>query len=628
MLLYIKKHQARQFGVWLIGSMCAVIMSFSIKVPIHAATETITADIAAFPASYHSALTALKQAHPNWIFVPQEIGLDFQTVLENEMVHNRSLVPNTLPSYMQNGSSNESAWSQASEGILRYYLDPRNALTQDAIFQFELLTYDATNHSEEAIQRFLNNTFMAGKLPASNQTYANAFATIGASVNVSSFHLASRVFQEQGEGNSRFIDGNTTTSWIANYFRNTTGFLVNGAYQGHEPLYNYFNIGATGQGDEAVVVNGLRRAYEAGWTTPYASLEGGARFISQNYIACGQDTLYLQKFDVDQSDGSLYFHQYMQSIIAPTLEAKNIMKLYEGVGALEHSFVFKIPVYENMPSFASPYPTPYEIALTPPKDYVKVFQSSPTLFSIWVDGIEYPALWNTAKQAVVYLPDQSASSHAKSAILYQYDEKDIPIGLNIWLLSYSGNTFTMTEQPMLQDLLTYHGFSIRISGKNGIRVKTGISTTLRAKLLADGVAGYRLKEYGTLVMNHAARTTYPFIKGGQKVQTALSYGMTQDGLRDAVFETVGGRYRYTVVFVNLPVSEYKTDFAFRGYMTLTDGDNEITLYGPITHRSIYRIAEQVLEQALYTTGSPQDIYLRTLIADYEDYAKTGKATNA
>lgn len=83
-------------------------------------------------------------------------------------------------------------------------------------------------------------------------------------------------------------------------------------------------------------------------------------------------------------------------------------------------------------------------------------------------------------------------------------------------MEYRNNAYVATEQPELTDLLTYHGFSIRITGKAGIRFKTGISTDLRARLLNGGVNGYSLKEYGTLVMNNANRASYPMIKGGEK----------------------------------------------------------------------------------------------------------------
>jgi len=46
----------------------------------------------------------------------------------------------------------------------------------------------------------------------------------------------------------------------------------------------------------------------------------------------------------------------MQNICAPGSEAENIRKSYERAGALNNVFVFRIPVYENMPAAACPYP--------------------------------------------------------------------------------------------------------------------------------------------------------------------------------------------------------------------------------------------------------------------------------
>ncbi len=76
--------------------------------------------------------------------------------------------------------------------------------------------------------------------------------------------------------------------------------------------------------------------------------------ISTNYILRGQDTLYLQKFNV--TTNGRYGHQYMQNIMAPASEAPNIKKAYSNTGALNNSFVFKIPVYNNMPASACSKP--------------------------------------------------------------------------------------------------------------------------------------------------------------------------------------------------------------------------------------------------------------------------------
>ena len=52
----------------------------------------VYADIEQFPEGYRPALEALKQKHPNWTFVRQNTGLDFQTVINNELQGGKSLV--------------------------------------------------------------------------------------------------------------------------------------------------------------------------------------------------------------------------------------------------------------------------------------------------------------------------------------------------------------------------------------------------------------------------------------------------------------------------------------------------------------------------------------------------------
>ena len=187
----------------------------------------------------------------------------------------------------------------------------------------------------------------------------------------------------------------------------------------------------------------------------------------------------------------------------------------------------------------------------------------------------------------------------------------------VWTLEYNDDAYEVTAQPELTDLLTYHGFSIRITDKSGIRFKTGISADLRKKLLqTDGVDGYRLKEYGTLIMTDANRKTYPMVVGGQKVLQGMAYGTDASGtFKDSIYETVDNRYRYTSVLVGMPASQYKVDYAFRGYATLTKDGRDITIYGPTVAKNIYSLAEQLLQMKIYEEGSDADLYLRKLIKD-------------
>lgn len=309
-------------------------------------------DLSAFPSSYRSYIRKLINAHPNWTFVPMNTGLKWSEVIENEMVDARNLVDINAPATWKSTASkdynmstgkwvvkNGTTWVQASESIVKYYMDPRNMLNEESVFQFEQLTYNGSYHTESGVEKILSGTFMSKKKledgSGGNITYARAFMKIGQELGVSPYFLASRVRQEQGvKGDSK---------------------LISGTYPGYKGYYNYFNIQATGIGEQ-VIVSGLQEAKKAGWTTRYAALRGGAQKTASNYISKGQDTFYLQKFDVDNSYDGLYWHQYMQNLLAAKNESTNVRNSYTSMGVLNNNFVFKVPVYLNMPSSRCPNP--------------------------------------------------------------------------------------------------------------------------------------------------------------------------------------------------------------------------------------------------------------------------------
>ena len=310
-------------------------------------------DLSAFPQSYRTLIQKLMQSHPNWSFVPMNTGLEWSVVLKNEMADARNLVEDYQPDTWKSTESkdynmetgkwvikNGTNWVQASEAVVKYYLDPRNFLNETSVFQFEQLTYN-TYHTESGVEKILNGTFMSHRKledgSGDGMTYAQAFISIGKELKVSPYFLASRVRQEQGV--------------------NGTSSLISGTYPGYEGYYNYFNMSATGIGQE-VIITGLSEAKNAGWNTRYKALKGGADKVSSKYIRRGQDTFYLQKFDVDASYDGLYWHQYMQNLLAADSEGKSVQKSYAAMGTLNNNFVFKVPVYNNMP--ASPCPKPEE----------------------------------------------------------------------------------------------------------------------------------------------------------------------------------------------------------------------------------------------------------------------------
>lgn len=325
------------------------VLSVSYDANLMAADET-----QAFPADYQSALNALHQAHPNWVFKPVYVGDTFDYAVGQQMaVASRALVSTYYNECFRsmldrdyNWQTNtwkqwEPGWAGASEETVRYYMDPRNFLNENDIFMFESLIYEKYQ-TQGAVEAALANTFMSNaKVPGAEYTYAWLFCWVGEKYNINPVALASRVRQEQGAG---------------------TSDLISGKYAGYEGLYNYFNIQATGSSRDQIVQNGLKEAKtgstmmlpdgtvsSGSWDTPTKALIGGSLKFANLYILKNQNTLYAQKFDYDGQYNGKYWHQYMTNIMAPYSEGNQVRRSYTNSGQLGNSFVFLIPVYEARP---------------------------------------------------------------------------------------------------------------------------------------------------------------------------------------------------------------------------------------------------------------------------------------
>ena len=321
--------------------------------------------IAAFPESYKPYLRNLHNKYPNWIFKAVDTGLDWNSVIAGENVVAVNVVQTAINSSTNFAqlSTMEGAYDwatdkytlcdagnfyTASEDVLKYYMDPRNMLTEQRIFQFESQAYDSSQ-KRDVVQGILNHTFMSGNYTYTEngrsvtKNYTDTFMEAGKLAGVSPYTLAARSRQEVG------INGSGSTS--GNY----------GAYKGY---YNYYNIGANAGSDP--ISNGLYYASGSGgkytsygrpWTNPYKAIVGGADFIGASYIRVGQNTNYFQKFNVVYHQ-ALYKHQYMSAIFAPTSESSTVYNSYKNMGVLNEAFVFYIPVYYNMPAAACQMPAP------------------------------------------------------------------------------------------------------------------------------------------------------------------------------------------------------------------------------------------------------------------------------
>jgi len=144
-----------------------------------------------FPDSYKDGLRQLHAQYPNWVFVAQQTGLDWNTVIENETILGRSLIhKNSISSHksIQDGAYDwdngtwtgfdGSTWVAASDDLVRYFMDPRNFLDDVYIFQFLAQQYDASIHTSDGLEGMLKGTFMQYNAPAGGDSGSGSSSNV------------------------------------------------------------------------------------------------------------------------------------------------------------------------------------------------------------------------------------------------------------------------------------------------------------------------------------------------------------------------------------------------------------------------------------------------------------------
>lgn len=433
-----------------------------------------------------SLIDELKKAHPNWTFTILYTGLDWNNVIynETEAYHGRSLVQNSNTAWICPTCGavpyDSGSWYCASNKTVSYYMDIRNWLTENYIFAFETLSYDSATQTIDGVRKILSGTFMDrdyinyydtnGNLQTIYKSYAQIIMEAAAQTGVSPYHLASRVKLEQGKGTSGLISGTCT-------YTDDNGNPLRG-------YYNYFNIGASGSGEAAIIKNGLTKARANGWTSPELSIKGGAKFLGANYIKNYQDCLYLQKYQVD-SAGGLYSHQYMQNVSAPYSEGYTTYQAYRDMGMLDYSFNFIIPVYENMPMAKSSSPNSMSsVSMDIVTDNVMVTTSYSAL-KIRETPSNGSNILGAIEKGTIILRIEKAT--AMSADGRYWDKVCYDTGSYV-IVGYSARTDTDGAQYLtpIGDVITVNEEAITTTDVN-LRNGPGLSSTTVKRTLPSGV---------------------------------------------------------------------------------------------------------------------------------------------
>lgn len=335
-----------------ISSIFAIILYIMIAGCNISFAGTLSSDINGINESKYpgvkSLIKSLQSKHSNYNFQVYYTGIDWTEAITMEYQGHGSS-PKNLFSAKKNyqgkwycpicGSATyDTGWYCASIDAIKYMMDPRNSLDETSVYQFKNL--EASDVSAENIQTVINRQYSSYSY-INNSTAINAIVKASSQYTLNGYSILAKIVNEQGAG----------TSPLA------TGSGYNGNYVGY---YNFFNVGAYGNGTSTVITNGLKYAKNKGWNSVEKSILGGSEYYKSSYIGKGQNTLYYQRFNVVNTN-SLFSHQYQQDIMGAQTSAQLLKKYYTTTGTtstVEHTFI--IPLYENMPATACSRPSTTE----------------------------------------------------------------------------------------------------------------------------------------------------------------------------------------------------------------------------------------------------------------------------
>lgn len=192
-------------------------------------------------------------------------------------------------------------YPQVSNGVSWYRptnSQVKSAMNPTTIFNSKTQIYQMLNLGKyQGISVDRLNLILKGKGTLAGQ--GKAFADGCKKYNINEIYLIAHALLESGNGTSNFASG-------------------------RYGMYNYFGIGAYDNNPNNAIAFAKRR----GWTTPAKAIIGGAKFVRQDFINVGQNTLYRMRWN-PKHPGT---HQYATDIRWCSNQASTIYSYYKKIG--------------------------------------------------------------------------------------------------------------------------------------------------------------------------------------------------------------------------------------------------------------------------------------------------------
>ena len=200
----------------------------------------------------------------------------------------------------------------------------------------------------------------------------------------------------------------------------------------------------------------------------------------------------------------------------------------------------------------------------------------------------------------------------QSVVVYSYSSADqatrYPTSMSTWLVSLdSDGNYVAKRYYGLENLMIYSGCAIRTTGQQGIRILTGMSSSVKSALAGGGIDGYTLVETGTL-LGWTSKVGDSVTMESEGASRGKAYVA---GSRNPVYGTANGIEYYTNVLTgNFTAEQCSSSLAMRPYVILKDAaGNQFVIYGGTVHRSVKGIAQQYLDAGLYVQGTSAYSYV-------------------
>ena len=375
-------------------------------------------------------------------------------------------------------------------------------------------------------------------------------------------------------------------------------------------------------------------------TEPTAPTKEGYRFDGWYYDNSGTKTKW--DFDTDKVRYAMTFTAKWEKTYTVTLNTNggtinsgNVTEYTYGTGATlptaddmtytGHTFK---GWYDNKSLTGSPV-TAIGSTETGNKEYWAKWEATPNYLdlsgypefgneeNVTVNGRTYPIGTDGGRYVILPETGDILQRFTYRSGTYSAAHENYPTGMAAYRIIRQEGGAKLEPIDGLEDLLIYSGCSIRISGKQGIRMITGITQDNKKALTGKaGLAGYTLEEYGTLICWNTdvssgddfsldmscARHNYAYLKGKA----------------DPVFARQDGKTLYTNVLVGFSLEDCAKDLILRPYIKLKDmtTGETVTLYGGSVCRSIGYIAKQ--NENTYKPGSSGYKYVHKIIATVYD----------